>query len=70
MTQTGDNFMPTGKLLIETGLDVEGDHSWRFELDGMSQMEAIGIIAVVFARYVLHSIGTMKTMDDDEEGEA
>ena len=69
MSQAGDGFMPTGRLLIEVGLDNKGEHSWHIELDGLPQTEAIGIMEIVSLRYKLQSIGLTRTIEQDGDDE-
>ena len=43
-------FTETGRVVIQSGLDNEGDLAWRSEFTGMNPLEVIGALVVVGLR--------------------
>jgi hypothetical protein len=58
-------FTKTGEIVIESGLDQDGDLAWRSHFDGMNPLEAIGALVVVGSRMVFRMVLPNMTREDD-----
>lgn len=58
-------FTKTGELVIESGLDQDGDLAWRSHFDGLNPLEAIGALVVVGTRMVFRMVLPQMTQGDE-----
>lgn len=65
MSDQPRTFTKTGELVIESGLDQEGDLVWKSHFDGLTPLEAIGALVVVGARMIFRMTLPGTTREDE-----
>ena len=66
------NFMETGRVVIQHGLGADGAAGVRFEVEGMSPIQAIGAVQIVhdlMRAREFQGWTNIQWSDDDTEGE-
>lgn len=65
MADGPQTFTKTGHVLIESGLDQDGDLAWKAHHDGMNPLEVIGALVVVGTRMVFRMVLPQMNREDE-----
>jgi hypothetical protein len=66
-TEGEDEFMVTGRIIVEAGMTSEGDLQWRWKREDIEPALALGFVSVIEHELKCDIASSPNEGDDDED---